>query len=164
MTKEMRSVMKKIYYIALSLLLLTVDLVSKAWIQSNLTVGQTLVVIQDFFNITHVKNFGAAWSLFDGGAMRPFFLIVSLGVTGALVYYFIKEKHPLMLGAMALIFAGNLGNFYDRLTLGYVRDMLAFNIFGYRFPVFNVADMCLVIGFGILILYVYLEERGIIHE
>ena len=75
------------------------------------------------------------------------------------VYYFIKERDTLLLWGIGLILSGNLGNFYDRLTLGYVRDMLSFNIFGYDFPVFNVADSCLVVGVGVLFLYMFLEER-----
>ncbi len=153
--------MKKIYILIGSLGLLVVDLISKAWIQTNLAVGESIVVIDNFFELTYVKNTGAAWGMMDASWMRPIFLLISVVVAVYCLYYFLKEDHLLALTSIALVMAGNLGNFYDRLTLEFVRDMFSFNLFGYPFPVFNVADMCLVIGFGLLMLYVYLEERKV---
>lgn len=154
-----RGLMKKLLILVVGAVLLGVDLYSKAWIETNLRLGEIIPVISNFFEITYLRNTGAAWSMFDASWMRPIFLLISAGVTLVGFYYFIKERDTLLLWGIGLILSGNLGNFYDRLTLGYVRDMLSFNIFGYDFPVFNVADSCLVVGVGVLFLYMFLEER-----
>lgn len=151
--------MKKIIILLISGGLLALDLITKSWIQLNLALGQSIQVIPGFFDITYLQNTGAAWGMFDGPIMRPIFLLISVGVTVTALYYFFKEENLLLLTGIGLIIAGNTGNFYDRLMLHYVRDMLSFNIFGYAFPVFNVADVCLVVGFGVLFLYMFLEEK-----
>ncbi|HLV49349.1 MAG TPA: signal peptidase II [Erysipelothrix sp.] len=156
--------MKKLTILMSSIVLLVIDLVSKSWIQTNLRLGQRISVIPNFFEITYVQNTGGAWSMLDASWMRPIFLLISMGVMGVCIYYYVKENNLLVLISIGLVMAGNLGNFYDRLVYAYVRDMLSFNIFGYPFPVFNVADMCLVVGFGLLMLYVFLEERKVKHH
>lgn len=145
--------------VALTVLLLAVDLVSKWYVMEHLEVGQMIQMIPDFFWITYVKNTGAAWSILEGA--RGFFIVLSAGVAGVLVYYFNKEQRGLVLSGIALMLTGTLGNLIDRVVYGFVRDMFAFNIFGYDFPVFNVADSCLVIGVMLLALDVLiLENRG----
>lgn len=153
--------MKKLTILISSVILLVIDLITKSWIQANLSLGERISVIPNFFDITYVQNTGGAWSMLNASWMRPIFLLISVIVTIVCVYYYVKEKNLLVLISLGLVMAGNLGNFYDRLVFAYVRDMLSFNIFGYPFPVFNVADMCLVIGFGLLMLFVFLEERNV---
>ena len=151
--------MKKVKFGILSSVFLAIDLLTKHWIQTNLSIGEAISVIPGFFDLTYYQNTGGAWSMLDGPGMRPVFLLISLAVTVFAVWIFLKEENTILLIALCLIIPGNLGNFIDRLSLGYVRDMLAFNIFGYNFPVFNVADMCLVVGFGFVFLHMYLEEK-----
>ena len=71
-----------------------------------------------------------------------------------------KDENPILRYTVALMMAGALGNLVDRVYLGYVRDFLSFNIFGYDFPVFNVADMALSIGVAILFLLTLLQKEG----
>lgn len=157
--------MKKRYLAILSIGLLMIDLYTKNLTEQFLKLGESWTVIPGFFDIHYARNTGGAWSMFDGGWMRPVFLLISVAVSVYVIYTFIKEDHPLILLSVTFIFAGNLGNFYDRLKFQYVRDMLSFNIFGYDYPIFNFADICLVVGFGILFLHIYLEERKeSIHE
>lgn len=151
--------MKRLMMLMMSGILLALDLWSKAWIETNLRLGESLVVIPNFFELTYLRNTGAAWSLFDAAWMRPIFLILSLVVSVVCIYYFFNENNWMVLLGISFIVPGNLGNFYDRLKLGYVRDMLSFNLFGYDYPVFNFADVCLVVGFGFILLYIILEER-----
>lgn len=151
--------MKKIFVLVASAALITVDLLTKSLTESYLRLGQSIPVIDGFFEIYYARNTGGAWSMLDGAWMMPVFLLISFSVTVYLLYMLVKEDNNLLLLSICLILAGNLGNFYDRLKFSYVRDMLSFNIFGYAFPIFNFADVFLVIGFGILFLYLFLEER-----
>jgi signal peptidase II len=147
----------------LTLLLITLcvfvaDRLSKLWILHNIPSGQDITIIPHFFRLTHVYNNGAAFSLFADTTspdkvrwmLIAFSVIAVLIVLGALW----RVGHSLTLTsvALALVLGGALGNLYDRLQLRYVIDFLAFNIFGYHYPDFNIADSCIVIGACLLLL------------
>ena len=95
--------------------------------------------------LTRVHNFGAAWSSFSG--MRWLLLAVTTAIVAAVAVVLIRRIvcHPLGVAAGALIIAGGLGNIIDRARLGYVVDMFQFE-FWQSYPVFNVADICVVCG------------------
>lgn len=156
--------MKKILLSILSGILLLIDLYTKNLTQTHLELGEHITIIPGFFDIHYAQNTGAAWSMFEGGWMHPVFLAISLAVSIYAIYTFIKEQDFLLLLSISLILAGNLGNFYDRLKFQYVRDMLSFNLFGYAYPIFNFADVCLVIGFGVLFVQMILEEKKVKHN
>lgn len=150
-------------FIVLSLVLILIDLVVKTLAQRLLGFGNPLVIIPGFFSLLYYENTGAAWSILEGHSW--FFIIVASIVCVVLVYYFFKEDHDLLTYAgISLMFAGTFGNLFDRIVHGAVRDMFAFNFWGYQFPIFNVADACLVIGVGLIALQVILEERSMKHE
>lgn len=154
--------MKKKFAI-LSALLILVDLVVKTLVQRLLGFGNPLVIIEGFFNLEYYENTGAAWSILEGQSW--FFITVATIVSLVLLYFYFKEDHDVLTtGGMALMFAGTFGNLFDRIVHGAVRDMFAFNIFGYHFPIFNVADACLVIGVGLIALQVIIEERSLKNE
>lgn len=138
-------------------LVVLLDLITKTWVQQSLGLYESIPIIPGFFSITYLTNTGAAWSILDG--QRWFFIVLASGVTFVLSHMFIKEKEDryIQIG-LALMIAGTFGNLFDRIVHGYVRDMLSFVIFGYDFPVFNVADISLVIGVGFICLAVLLEE------
>lgn len=139
------------------LLVLALDLVSKYLAQTYLANAAALSIIPNFFELTYVINTGAAWSILEG--QRTFFIVLSSAVSIGLIYYLIKEKEPLMSLAVSLMLAGTVGNLYDRLFFGFVRDMLSFNFFGYQYPVFNIADSALVIGVILIIVDTVIKER-----
>lgn len=139
------------------LLVLALDLVSKYLAQTYLASTAALSIIPNFFELTYVINTGAAWSILEG--QRTFFIVLSSAVSIGLIYYLIKEKEPLMSLAVSLMLAGTVGNLYDRLFFGFVRDMLSFNFFGYQYPVFNIADSALVIGVILIIVDMVIKER-----
>lgn len=139
------------------LLVLALDLVSKYLAQTYLASTAALSIIPNFFELTYVINTGAAWSILEG--QRTFFIVLSSAVSIGLIYYLIKEKEPLMSLAVSLMLAGTVGNLYDRLFFGFVRDMLSFNFFGYQYPVFNIADSALVIGVILIIVDTVIKER-----
>ncbi|MDD6467811.1 MAG: signal peptidase II [Erysipelotrichaceae bacterium] len=130
--------------------LLILDQITKIVVETQMQLWESIEVIPNFFYITYAQNTGAAWSILEG-KMWLFYLI-TLVALGALIYYFIKtdKKHVWMRYTIIFLLAGALGNFIDRVTLQYVRDFLDFYIFGYNFPIFNVADSILCIGVAML--------------
>lgn len=147
--------MKKIV-VLLSAILLGADLLLKQIISENFNASDRLVIIDGFFEMRYVKNFGAAWGMLSG--KQSLFLIITPIILIGLIYYFTKVEDGISITGIALIFFGAIGNYYDRIVLGFVRDMFSFDIFGYAFPVFNIADSMVVVGVGLLILATILEE------
>ncbi|OFN97972.1 signal peptidase II [Staphylococcus sp. HMSC077B09] len=142
--------MKKKYYITISLIvaiaILIIDQVTKLIIATTMNIGDSYEVIPNFLNITSHRNNGAAWGILSG--KMGFFYIITIFILIVLVLFYIKEaKYNLFMQvAISLLFAGALGNFIDRLVNGEVVDFVDTNIFGYDFPIFNVADSSLTIG------------------
>ena len=153
----MRSFMKK-KMIPLAILIVTLDLFTKTIVQNTMALYDSIVLIPGFFSITYLTNTGAALSILDG--QRSFFVALAIVALIVLVVMFNKEKeNPWVISGLALMMAGTFGNLYDRIIHGFVRDMLSFNIFGYHFPVFNFADVSLVIGVGLIAIAVLIDER-----
>ena len=91
---------------------------------------------------------------------QAFLSIVSAAAIGVMIYYVLnKDCSKLMRFALALMIGGAAGNLFDRLFLGYVRDFLDFIIFGYDFPIFNIADSALTIGVILLFIASMKEEK-----
>lgn len=128
----------------LALALLALDQWVKHWITLHIPLGEALPFLPGILELRTVHNYGAAWSAFSGlrwllvGATSLIVLAVVLVVVKKIV------RHPLGLAACALIVSGGLGNIIDRWRLGYVVDMFNFQFIHY--PVFNVADICVVSG------------------
>ena len=142
--------MKKKYYIGLSLIVaivtLIIDQITKKVITATMNIGDSYEVIPHFLNITSHRNNGAAWGILSG--KMGFFYIITLIILAVLIIFYIKETkyNVFMQVAISLLFAGALGNFIDRLFNGEVVDFIDTNIFGYDFPIFNIADSSLTIG------------------
>ncbi len=143
----------------LIIVLVVADQVTKALIAASPEQFGNLEVIHDFFYITYVKNTGAAWSMLAG--QRGFLSLLAAVAIRVMIFYLnkmLKEDNKLSAVALALMIAGAAGNLIDRLMFGYVRDFLNFYIFGYDFPVFNVADICLTVGVCLLIISTIFEK------
>lgn len=135
---------KKIVFI--SAVCLIIDQLSKALLEHFLELNQSIDIVPSFFSITYVRNEGAAWSLFSGNQV---FLIIMSFIALYIIYaYFIKNKllNTLELWSYGLLLGGIFGNLIDRVFSGFVTDFLDFTIFNYHFPVFNIADIGIVIG------------------
>jgi len=112
-------------------------------------------VFRDFMGIslsfTYVSNTGAAWGMFSNYSL--ILLIGRILLVSLLIWYVLRGKGPtLRLSALTLIIAGAVGNIFDMLYYKHVIDMVKFVLWGYHYPVFNIADAAICIGIGLLIL------------
>lgn len=144
--------------VIISCVVFIVDLITKYVIQNHSAL-QNVEIIKGFFSLTYAENTGMAWSLLSG--KQAFLSIVSAIAIGVMIYYVVaKNVDQFTKIALALMIGGAAGNLFDRLFLGYVRDFLDFIIFGYDFPIFNVADSALTIGVILLIIASFIEDKG----
>ncbi|MGT2716754.1 signal peptidase II [Streptococcus respiraculi] len=138
--------------------LIALDQWVKAWTVATIALNEQRAFIPGLVNFYYLRNYGAAYSILQN--QQWFFTIVTLVVMTAAIWYFIKHiKGSLrLLSSLALVIAGGIGNFIDRVRLGYVVDM--FHLDFIDFPVFNVADMCLTVGVMALFIYIMKEEKN----
>ncbi len=151
--------MKKISIIGLIIFIL--DQIVKLAIGFSIPLNRSKIIIKDFFSISNVHNYGAAFSIFYGN--RILLIIVSL-LALFLIYFFLLrnlKNTKLEIITYSLLIGGILGNLLDRIIYGYVVDFFDFKIFGYNFPVFNIADICIVCS---AILIIADTLRGYINE
>lgn len=136
---------------------LAIDQITKVATSIVLDLNKPIQVIKDFFYLTLCHNEGAAWGIFSNTK-----IIILIGTIIALItiYHFIYcfKQNKRNTIAFGLLLGGLSGNLIDRLLFGYVRDFLDFYIFGYDYPVFNVADICIVVGVLLLIIAVLKGE------
>lgn len=134
-------------------IIIGIDQLFKFMVVKSLVIGGSVTVIDKFFYIYHMGNTGAAWSIFEG--QRGLFIVITLIACIAIAYFLIKSKSKLLKLALSLIFSGAVGNLIDRVLKGSVTDFLRFDFGSYTFPVFNVADMSVVIGSALLMYYMF---------
>ena len=156
--KEHISIKKMILVYFTALILLAADQLTKYIVSHLYAFGQKNPVIDGFFYLTHCGNTGGAWSLFSGNAviLAVVSLIASLFIIAAIFYC----KNTLLAFSLGIVLSGAIGNMIDRFSKGYVIDFLDFVIFGYDFPVFNVADIYVVCGGIGMILTVLLSGHN----
>ena len=141
----------------LSIIFTILDQVSKYSVIYYL--NKDIEVINNFFYLIYTKNNGAAFSILTG--KRLFLIIITLLIIGSLIYYIIKNEinSKIEILAFSLIIGGSLGNLIDRVVRGYVVDFISVKIFGYHFPIFNIADSLICIGVFILLIIQFRKER-----
>lgn len=142
----------------LALALLALDQWVKHWITVNLPLGQGMDFLPGLVELRTVHNYGAAWSSFSG--MRWLLVAVTSCIVLAVLLALVRKtvRHPAGVAACFLIVSGGLGNIIDRVRLGYVVDM--FNFLFMEYPVFNVADICVVCGCVLgAVYYLFLYEK-----
>lgn len=142
------------WFVLIALSIFVIDQISKALIVRHLPLGsyyppENVPIIPGFFNLVHVGNTGAAWSLFSGRSTM--LAILGIFTLGAIYYW----RHSLGLRMLwlqisfGLLCGGIAGNLLDRIREGYVTDFLDFHFGSYVFPTFNIADSGICIGVGI---------------
>ena len=129
----------------LALGLLALDQWVKDWVSAHIPLGEGLPFLPGFIELRTVHNYGAAWSSFSG--QRWLLLALTSAIVLAVTLLLAKRvvRHPLGVLSCCLILSGGVGNIVDRARLGYVVDMFHFE-FWPSYPVFNVADICVVSG------------------
>lgn len=139
---------------------LVIDQLTKFLVVNYMTIGQSISVIDNFLYITSHRNEGAAWGILQG--KMTFFYIVTLIVIGVIIFWIRRvdmKKEKLLIIALSLILGGALGNFIDRVMYQHVVDFINTYIFGYDFPIFNIADSALCIGVFLMGIDAVLDVR-----
>ncbi len=145
-------------YLFVVVLMVLIDQFTKHLIVTYFALGESISLIDGFFSLTYVRNFGAGFSIMQGQSLF-FYIITPIAIIG-FVYLLLKSKNIIEKIAVMMMIAGALGNFIDRITTIYVVDFLDFVIFSYDFPVFNIADCFLTVGVFILLICSFLEARN----
>ena len=151
---------KHLRYYAVAAVVFLLDQLTKQIIDANVPFKETISVIGNFFLITHVLNDGAAFSMLPGA--QTLFIVITVFVVIGIVWYLERNwrtGRPLLLTAFGLVLGGALGNFIDRVLYGHVIDFLQFNFGSYTFPIFNVADVGITTGVGLILLDAVLDMR-----
>lgn len=147
-----------LYYI-IALVIIAVDQLSKWVIIKTMEVGEQITVIENFFYFTSHRNSGAAWGILQD--QMTFFYIVTVIVIIGVVYYMQKyaKDSKLLAISLSLILGGAIGNFIDRLFRKEVVDFFDFNLIGYDYPIFNIADSALVVGVILVLIATFIDEK-----
>lgn len=149
-----------IWPLVIAVLIIIADQLFKHWIVMHISLGMSIAIIPHVLSLTNIRNNGAAWSILSGQTI--FFYIITVIAVALLGYLYVKSlknKQALLyrLG-LALVLAGALGNFIDRLRFKYVVDMFQLDFI--NFPIFNIADMALTIGVILIIIYeIWLDKN-----
>ena len=146
--------------IAIVALTIVLDQVTKYLVASQMTIGQSIPIIDNFLYITSHRNAGAAWGIFQGKMM--FFYLITLAVIAVVIVWMTRldiKKDKWLMIALALILGGAVGNFIDRVLYQHVVDFIDTYILGYDFPIFNIADSALCIGVVLMAIDAILDMK-----
>jgi len=149
-------------FILTAVISLILDQLTKIYIDTTFELYQSVTVIENFFNITYVRNPGAAFGILSESAVRiPFFISVSLLASIGILWYLRKvdASDRWQHFALGLIFSGAVGNLIDRVRLGEVIDFLDAHWYGAHWPAFNVADSAICVGVALMFLCSWRDER-----
>ncbi len=158
--------MRRRFYLALPVagLVILLDQLSKIYIDRNFLLYESRQVIEHFFHITYVRNKGAAFGIFADSAYRvPFFILVALLAVAGIFWYLrqLEDNQRSQQLGLSLVLGGAIGNLVDRVRLGEVIDFLDVHWYQYHWPAFNVADMAICVGVGLLFIGLWQSERKV---
>ena len=143
--------------VSLAGLMLTLDWISKWLVQMHITqITEVIPIIPGFFNLRHDRNTGAAFGVLAGH--RILLILITLAALGFIFAYYLRFKESRWMQiSLGFLLGGAIGNFVDRIRLGEVVDFLQFGIASQRlfWPTFNIADVSICIGAGMLIVYLF---------
>ncbi len=161
MTK--RDIIWKLSYLAIAGGVFMIDQVTKAWAARVIRLEGDRAIIPGFLNFAYAQNPGVAFSMFDdhGETGRWALSAVALVAATLVVYFFWRTPRTddRVLGALALLLAGIVGNVVDRLRLGFVIDFIDVQFGSWHYPTFNVADAAICIGAGLLVIDMFFAKK-----
>ena len=135
-----------------------IDLISKQIVSHVLSLNKSIKVIDNFFYLTYTKNNGAAWSILQDERI-PLLILTVIVIYIIYKEFMNNEMNKMEQLSFGILLGGILGNFFERLINGTVIDFLDFYIFGYNFPIFNLADCFIVIGVILVIITGYRKDK-----
>ena len=149
---------KKKFIYSISFVVLLLDQLIKIIVMNNMSLHQEIAIIPNFFSLYYITNTGAAFSIL--GNQTLLLIIISAFILILIKEYIKREKDftNISILSLGMIIGGTLGNLFDRILHKSVIDYLAFDIFTYSFPVFNLADIAITVGAGLLLLSYILEN------
>lgn len=152
----------KLGYLAAGAAVFMLDQATKAWAIRRLRFQTDISVIDGFLNFSYAQNTGVAFSMFDGHGDAGRWALSGLAFAAAslVLYFFWKtpRSDDRILGALALLLAGIVGNVSDRVRLGFVVDFIDVQFGNWHYPTFNIADIAICTGAGLLILDMFLRK------
>ena len=140
-----------------SIILILLDQYTKLYITKTISLHEQVDLIEHVLYFTYFQNTGADFSLLTGFG-NVFFGIITITALIFILYMFKDTENKFMMTGYILVFAGAIGNFIDRMFLNYVRDFIGVYIGSYAFPIFNVADICITLGFALILCWMLIEE------
>ena len=149
--------------IIVSLIIIVLDQLTKWLVLIHMPLYQSIPIIENVFNLTHIHNTGGAFGFMADQSpliRKILFHGVSLISLGVIIYFYHQspKNYPFLLVALSLIFGGAIGNLIDRFRMGEVVDFLDFYIGTYHWPAFNVADSAVSVGVTVLMYYMIFKK------
>ena len=146
---------KKVFII--TIIILVIDIITKIIISNLMNLNESIKIIKNFLYLTYAKNDGIAFSYLEGN--RLFIILASIIIIGFILSYLYKNKtSKIETISFGLILGGAIGNLLDRIIYGYVIDFIDIYIFNYNYPIFNIADIGVVIGVFLLIINGFIKK------
>ena len=155
---------KYILFTTIAILVILVDQLSKLYVMRHLALHESVEVIPGFFNITYIRNPGAAFGFLSGAPpyfRYIFFVAVTLAAMVLILYYLRKSvtAENAIIVSLALIFSGAVGNLIDRVRFGEVSDFLDACIGSAHWPAFNAADSAITLGAAFMLVELFKRRR-----
>ena len=148
--------------LVLSVLIIVLDQWTKALIVNSFQLYESREILS-WFNLVHVRNFGAAFSFLssEGGWQRWFFTVLTSVISVVLVVWIVRlpAAEKLQRIAFTLVLGGAIGNLIDRVRLGYVVDFIDWHVAEHHWPAFNIADSAICIGVGLLFVQMFFMSK-----
>ncbi|PKN32917.1 MAG: signal peptidase II [Deltaproteobacteria bacterium HGW-Deltaproteobacteria-19] len=163
----MSSLREKAPFLAIFILLVLADQITKAWVTATMNLHESIPVIPGLFSITYVRNPGAAFGFLAGASPTlrlVFFVAVTLLAIGLILYSLFKAGfiQASWRAPLVLILSGALGNLVDRVRFGEVVDFLDIYVGSAHWPAFNVADSAITVGAVLLTVLAFRSEKNAI--
>ena len=159
-----RHIAWRVGYLVVACGIFIADQISKSWAVARLRTGAIYDIVPNFLSLAYAENTGIAFGQFQNGGNTGRYILIALAVIAAVgvMIYFVRtaRNDDRVLGACALLVSGILGNVTDRVRFGFVIDFIDVHFRGYHYPTFNIADMSICIGAGLLFIDAFLSAKN----